>query len=996
MFVIFLLLLMTSFIYGIDLLARPFVRLFTGASRCFRWVRGVPEEIVIASVHDLDWFGPATQVPTTNALYRDHIRARSKMEGAQLSPKNLVIYNIHDGTYARLSRPSGQTRPANRDGQLWQIDKILACNSNLLHEELNETPGKLVCLCREMLCRRPEAAYHVKAYAGVDAHTHISLGNRPSSPLCLCLSKGASLLWQLRYGCKCCPLPCCCRRRKPVVTRKRSTRDVKHPDSESDREGGCMAEQIAWKDNGGKLHLLCGTTCNEAPSDTSTALLEPDTHVSDVKDCENYDGATWVHLCPHHATAYEGARSRFCCPVNGCHREAVTTVGHITYCGYHAELYRPPPAQPPRFQGASLDPAPRPAHGFPHVPQPVADRPTETQGVSRLELLKQGSRGFLPGLSPPLATVTPNPGTRTTANPSGRTPSSNDVVLWIYAPTAQSKAPRYFRFAGIIEDRVTTNGTPQVTVHAHALPLHRFTVPTAVMGPWTPGEKEAIQSETPYVIIESWDHSRPEPYNRLDGRTHTGSPISKPQLDRLVSGPLEGNRESLYATLLPKEEPPPYAPGKQDLLDKLRRVSRTPSPTLPSSRQELDVMIDAEKKRYDRSRKASPASARRSQSRETTISSAKSDEPDLLDLYLDEMKNGGTDAAAIASLGAAFDLEEEDVLSRLLSEIVELEKTTDNVQMHGMLGQLREAWVRQLQVADPMPQLIPLASGRYKSESPRAAVVTNREPPVLVRPQLAATLNLEPVRHSTLPIKVSPPSKFMPASAPDPLLDRIRAGPPRLQARPLSPASTMTPRAAGPDEQRLAAAAEQQASIATDTNSALKSVAAAVDAFRRAHEDDSKIGEGSMAHLRATSTSQLVYLARGLDTFDVQVCEGLTGRELYDNIKRAGDCARDLMSKVNWPTPITNRMAYGITSLSWGGRTGPQALQHCLTAADFPWTSQEVFDDWIPTEGNQREIRAKYPQTVAVWKRQTDNEIKVFSLVYGAEHAAERRASATA
>ena len=54
--------------------------------------------------------------------------------------------------------------------------------------------------------------------------------------------------------------------------------------------------------------------------------------------------------------------------------------------------------------------------------------------------------------------VAPAPVTRTTANPSGGVPSANDVVVWIYAPTAQSKAPRYLRFAGIIEDVSTING----------------------------------------------------------------------------------------------------------------------------------------------------------------------------------------------------------------------------------------------------------------------------------------------------------------------------------------------------------------------------------------------------------------------------------------------------------------------------------------------------------------------------------------------------------
>ena len=63
----------------------------------------------------------------------------------------------------------------------------------------------------------------------------------------------------------------------------------------------------------------------------------------------------------------------------------------------------------------------------------------------------------------------------------------------------------------------------------------------------------------------------------------------------------------------------------------------------------------------------------------------------------------------------------------------------------------------------------------------------------------------------------------------------------------------------------------------------------------------------------------------------------------------------------------------------------------CLGVADFPKTTQEQFDAWIPpTDRATRERRPRGPTTAAVWHDQADREIRGFALVYGQEHSAER------
>ena len=61
-----------------------------------------------------------------------------------------------------------------------------------------------------------------------------------------------------------------------------------------------------------------------------------------------------------------------------------------------------------------------------------------------------------------------------------------------------------------------------------------------------------------------------------------------------------------------------------------------------------------------------------------------------------------------------------------------------------------------------------------------------------------------------------------------------------------------------------------------------------------------------------------------------------------------------------------------------------------LTAADFPWCTEETFDAWIPPTDQKREKRPAPPMTIPQWRRQATNQIKAFGLVMGRGHMAER------
>ena len=70
---------------------------------------------------------------------------------------------------------------------------------------------------------------------------------------------------------------------------------------------------------------------------------------------------------------------------------------------------------------------------------------------------------------------------------------------------------------------------------------------------------------------------------------------------------------------------------------------------------------------------------------------------------------------------------------------------------------------------------------------------------------------------------------------------------------------------------------------------ALNRLTAAQEDIRRLQEDETKVGEGTMGALRGDAR-WWVYLARGCDTFDVTLCQGLLGRDLFFGLRKVGPC----------------------------------------------------------------------------------------------------------
>ena len=108
-----------------------------------------------------------------------------------------------------------------------------------------------------------------------------------------------------------------------------------------------------------------------------------------------------------------------------------------------------------------------------------------------------------------------------------------------------------------------------------------------------------------------------------------------------------------------------------------------------------------------------------------------------------------------------------------------------------------------------------------------------------------------------------------------------------------------------------------------------------------AKEDPAAQDRGKLSSIGRTE-ERMLYLARGCDTLTVHLGEATVGKELYHALKSVATQNRPWLREISFPVNITNRIAFGAASLSFGGKGNPP--DYCLTVADFVQTSEEEFD----------------------------------------------------
>ena len=137
---------------------------------------------------------------------------------------------------------------------------------------------------------------------------------------------------------------------------------------------------------------------------------------------------------------------------------------------------------------------------------------------------------------------------------------------------------------------------------------------------------------------------------------------------------------------------------------------------------------------------------------------------------------------------------------------------------------------------------------------------------------------------------------------------------------------------------------------------------------------------------------RMTFLLRGCDKLTVPVGNSTVGKELYHALKSTATQGRPQLRSIQFPVNINNRIAFGLASLSFGGKDTRALPDHCLS---FPLTSEEDFDRFVGTTDQKLEKRPKHPASLAQWYRNALRQAWALSCVMGTEHYGAIESAAT-
>ncbi|CAK9031817.1 unnamed protein product [Durusdinium trenchii] len=175
-----------------------------------------------------------------------------------------------------------------------------------------------------------------------------------------------------------------------------------------------------------------------------------------------------------------------------------------------------------------------------------------------------------------------------------------------------------------------------------------------------------------------------------------------------------------------------------------------------------------------------------------------------------------------------------------------------------------------------------------------------------------------------------------------------------------------------------------------ETAKALQAIAKAVTSKDEAASHD----KGKLASIGKTE-ERLVFLVRGCDALTVSLGKATVGKELFHSLRATSTQGRPQLRAMQFPVNINNRIAYGLASMRVGGKDAKTVPEFCLSAADFPLTSEEEFDNWTGCVDLKFKKRPKPPMTLNAWYRNALREAWAVSCVYGSEHYSAFEQAAT-
>ena len=140
----------------------------------------------------------------------------------------------------------------------------------------------------------------------------------------------------------------------------------------------------------------------------------------------------------------------------------------------------------------------------------------------------------------------------------------------------------------------------------------------------------------------------------------------------------------------------------------------------------------------------------------------------------------------------------------------------------------------------------------------------------------------------------------------------------------------------------LGAYTEAEPHAVDDATKALQAIAKTLT-----NKDESANHERGKVSAIGKTEERLVFLVRGCDALTVSVGAATVGKELFYSLKATATQGRPQLRAIQFPVNIGNRVAFGLASMSIGNRDIKSMPDYCLSASDFPLTTEEDFDPFI-------------------------------------------------
>ena len=927
---------------------------------------------------DIEWHGPKTGWPTDTRYLQQRLKGR----GSRRRLNDVVIRR--GGHVARLQQEESLLKRIDSDGLRVKFSGVSSCTSRQFRRELEEA-GE-IHLCRQLECRA-EHTLHIQEFAGIDHEALLDLHRyahgSPRWLLGLCGRGVWRVIGFVARGARCCFRLCFVKRVSRVIRDEEGRERLLDPDSESEVEGdeaSCQGVRIGLVVDG-EMRPLAPDGCNDLATQEETTLLDEDVEVSDVRP-PGPGQLVRVPLCAHHRQVYQSASAKRKCGVLTCHKASKGARHGVPLCYDHlceqggagARKDSPHPngmlqgfrrrftrraqsrSRSPAFecQQASVPPAAAEEGPSQHAKKESGMAPARSSSVDLGKvMIPSPPRGGLEQedvmgkpvwlkLKLKLNYVNDQSdwimcmGELCGYTPGGVRGDRKLEVFVKYLDNTLVIDPKY------LEDMMDAKGIEDLdTTRAQLLVKE------------VPPDAECLGLDIKGYLIPEILMQRLAAW---EGRTVAGG-------RRLNDSQLKEVKKNLAS--LVRKHSAGYVKGE----------------LWPSWPAEAELGIDKQVRgRDDDHQRENLAPRTRSRSRSHSLARAMREEDDfrskldrdtaldgdteemtgegIVEAYMTAVNSGQTQKEAINTIQMIFEVDMQTIGSTMRTYIRKnCGKQNEQVEvaikiLKGMSEQQSARSARE--------------DGAYheaRAEQPKPQEKRNPSTPDKLFPAHYG----EKKEEGSLIRPAEETGKYNPLTANDSIVGQLFGMGGRVE-------EVSTRAGAGGDEEETHMSAR---------------VVHALEGIRKATEGDKKGNPGTRSAI-GSEESLDVYLARGCNTLTVEVCPDVTGKELFDALKRACSHAKAKLQQIEWPCLVTNGIAYGLAAMQHGGKDHSTLAPWQLSVAHAVTAKPRDFDQYEAPKDDKIEPKPRYPTHFATWLKQARNEIKMIGSVIGLEHKKER------